>query len=502
MLPDTLTAYHPNLFHSIPAPELRAAIAALSERVPSLSHHEIVVELARIIASIHDGHTRLTLPFDPATGFFTGHSSTPPPAIPGLVFRHYPIRLGLFSDGLFVTSAAPAQRALLGGRVIRLGDLPVDAAMTAVEPTIQRDNGQQVRHLLPTWLVVPEILHARGVVADMERLSLEVETASGSRREGRLAPVPPGTTVHWLSARAPGTPPRVDQHAERRFWFESLPGRRSVYARYREVLDDESETVAAFAARLFACVDAESTETLVLDIRGNVGGNNFLNLPLLHGIIRAERLWQPGGLFLLVDRGTFSAAMMLAADLEKHTPALLVGEAIGAKPNGYGDSRRLLLPNTGLTVRVSTLYWQMTGPGDERDAIVPHWGITTPFAAWQANHDPVIDTILALDGEAGVPQGAWAGCLGLRSEREEIRLRFADSATGSSGRFDFPRAELVDYDLQGVACTAGVWRFTWIAEDAVWRFRARPAADLMLGVVTFKGSTLPFFLRREPPGTR
>ena len=53
--------------------------------------------------------------------------------------------------------------------------------------------------------------------------------------------------------------------------------------------------------------------------------------------------WQPGGLWALIDRGTFSAAVMMSADLEMRTPTLLAGEKTGGHPNSYGDSRRVVL---------------------------------------------------------------------------------------------------------------------------------------------------------------
>src|SRR5262245_47903041 len=99
---DSLPRAPPNLFHSVTRQAYRAALDSLAKRVPRLAHHEITVELARILAMVGDGHTRLTLPFDPGAGFFTGHTSTAAPRIPGLVFRHYPIRLGWFADTLWV----------------------------------------------------------------------------------------------------------------------------------------------------------------------------------------------------------------------------------------------------------------------------------------------------------------------------------------------------------------------------------------------------------------
>jgi hypothetical protein len=405
---DSLPRVHPNFFHDVPRERYRAALDSLSARVPTLDHHEIVVELARIVAMVHDGHTRLTFPFDSAAAFFTGHSRTAAPKIPGLVFHQYPIRFGLFADTLWVIATDAAHRALLGGRLVTIGTRSGAEAMFAVEPVIQRDNDSQIRDLMPTWLVCPEILHARGVVTDIESAPIVVEHMDGSRVSGTLSPVPAGTGVAWLDARAPGPRPLRDRFPERRHWFTLVPGTRTMYARYREVQDDPKETVADFAESLFTAIGRTSADRLVLDARGNVGGNGFLNHPLVQRLIRAERLWRPGGLWVLIDRGTFSAAVMLCADLELHTPAILLGEKTGGHPNSYGDSRRVVLPNTGLTVRVSSLYWQLTGPNDTRDGITPHVPVMIHFAAWGANRDPALEAALARGSTAGLA-GVWSG---------------------------------------------------------------------------------------------
>ena len=61
--------------------------------------------------------------------------------------------------------------------------------------------------------------------------------------------------------------------------------------------------------------------------------------------------------------------------------------------NSYGDSRRITLPHSGITVRVSTLWWQ----GDERDRrpwTAPHVAADLSFADYRANHDPALKAAL------------------------------------------------------------------------------------------------------------
>src|SRR6185295_4705428 len=136
-----------------------------------------------------------------------------------------------------------------------------------------------------------------------------------------------------------------------------------------EIGNDAKETLAAFLGRMMPVV--ERSEALVIDLRENPGGNGSFNRVLIHALIRSKRLQEPGRLFVLIGRRTFSAANDLCIRLEQNTNAVFVGEPTGGSPNGYGDSRKLLLPSSGLTVRVSTLYWQPSDPRDKRDAVAP-----------------------------------------------------------------------------------------------------------------------------------
>jgi hypothetical protein len=494
---DSVPPRHPSFFHAVSRERYRAALDSLSARLPTLAQYEAVVELARIVALVGDGHTRLTLPWDSGAGFFTGHAPTDPSKIEGLAFRQYPIRLGLFGDSLWVTRADSTHRDLLGGRLVRIGDRSAAEAMAAVEPTVSRDNGSQVRGLLPISMVCPEILAARGVAADMEHLPIVVER-DGRKVEAVLEPAPRGATVTWIEARDAGSPPLRDLDPERSHWFRVLPGTKTVYARYRAVMDDKDESVARFADSLFAAVERVHADRLILDLRGNVGGNGFLNKPLLQHLIRAERLYRPGGLWAIVDRGTFSAAVMLAADLEMRTPTILVGEKTGGHPNSWGDAKRIVLPNTGLTVRVSSLFWQLTSPQDTRDAIVPHVPVEETFADWRANRDPALEAASAGVGR-GDASGRWKGAMAIQFDRSKLDLVLTRRGQAWGGHVDMPDADLHGAPLGATQVHDGSLTTHWGSADVgETTFQARLAGDRLVGLIRYKGVDFPVVLERVP----
>jgi len=296
---------HRNLFHTVSRERFEAAVRSLDARIPSLARHQILVEMARIVAMVGDGHTNLAPTRDPRVGF-----------------RTYPLRLYLFADGLAVRAASREHADVVGAKVVRIGSSSADQAYRAVRELIGRDNEMDARFFAPHLLVMPEVLHALGLIDDMEDAAFTLDVG-GTVRTLRLSPAGPAellapeTDTTWMprpelvDARdgAARPTPLWLQAPQDRYRFVPLPEAKAVYVQYNQVGDKEGgETIAAFADRLLAFLDANPVERLVLDLRLNRGGNGELNRPLLVALIRARRVDRPGGLFVLVGRSTWSAA--------------------------------------------------------------------------------------------------------------------------------------------------------------------------------------------------
>jgi tetratricopeptide (TPR) repeat protein len=179
-----------------------------------------------------------------------------------------------------------------------------------------------------------------------------------------------------------------------KFWFERLPDSKAVYAQVNEVNDKADETLADFSKRLLAFVEANEVDKLVLDLRLNRGGNGGLLRPLVVGLVKSK-VNRRGGLFVLMGRSTWSAAQFLLNRLEAYTDVLFVGEPSGSKGNHYGDSRRITLPNSGVTVRVSVYYWQEWEPWDPRPWTAPHVTAELSSGDYRAGLDPALRAALA-----------------------------------------------------------------------------------------------------------
>jgi hypothetical protein len=100
---------------------------------------------------------------------------------------------------------------------------------------------------------------------------------------------------------------------------------------------------------------------------------------------------------VLIGRETFSAAQMLVNDFEHSSNAIFVGEPTGGSPSGYGDSRKFKLPNSGLTVRASTIYWRDMDSDEKRPATIPHLPVALTAKDYFSGKDPVLDAATSFD---------------------------------------------------------------------------------------------------------
>lgn len=380
---------HKNLFHTLAREHFAARLAALDANLATMERHEVIVEIARLVAAVGDGHTNVYPTRDPKIGF-----------------RTLPLQLTFFGDELIVRAAPQAQRALVGARVLRIGGMATEAAYAAVREIIGRDNEQGARYWAQYLLAMPEVLHALRITASVNEVPLTLRTAAGEETV-QLAPWAPvemmsGEIVTlfrrregWTDARdaAERPDPAWLRRSAEPFHLERLDG--LLYVQINQIGDAAGETLAAFAQRLRDEIATRAPDKLVLDLRLNRGGNATLNPPLVRALVQSQAVDRPGRLFAIIGPGTFSAAQMLADALETYTRVIFVGEPSGSKGNAYGDSRRITLPRSGITVRVSIYHWQNWHPADRRDATQPQLPAPLDFDAYRRNIDPALEAIKA-----------------------------------------------------------------------------------------------------------
>lgn len=388
-----------NLFHNVTAKQFDDAVAALDKKIGKLSDVQLNVEFAKLVAMFKVGHTAVRQRLG------TADKLTP-------WVHQVPVRFYFFDDGLYIKSIDAKYKEAAGGKVLKIGNTDTETALEKIRPVIAFENEQGFKNMIQYYLNIPEYLQGVGIIDNADKVDITYskngkEKIITLQAENLPAPVVhgPAASASWIDAyegmNTPAAPLWLKEPSRLRY-FEYLPGSKTVYVKHSAVQDEPTETIADFFAKVFRFVDSNDVDKFILDIRLNGGGNNYLNKPVITGIIQAKKINRKGHFFIITGRATFSAAQNLTNELEKYTEAVFVGEPTSENVNFFGDTRTEILPNSKLNINLSWLWWQNSDPRDKRKWTAPHLAADLSFDDYKKGIDPAINAIMNYKNEGSI----------------------------------------------------------------------------------------------------
>ncbi len=359
---------HAKAFATLPEAAWKAKVAALDARIPKLAPDQVLVGLIQLINAIGDGHT--------------GIVGAPEPEL-------MPLELAQFDGGYRVVGAGPGLEKALGTRVLAIGKTSIGRAhalaltLTPVGelPPLREGRAND-------YLTRGDLMHGLGIIPDSTTAAYRLQGDNGGaftlEVNGHARDANPQMTRLGGDARIAPPPGKAGP-----FWCKALTDAHAVYCDWTGYDD-----LAGRAKAMWTLVDQTKPDKLIIDMRGNGGGDNTVGAAVLVNPLKARAdLNQKGRLFVLIGPLTFSAAMNNAAQFQDSTNAILVGQTIGEKPNSYQEPRQFHLPNSHLTVRVSTQWYAFRKSGP--NVVAPDKPIAPTWADVKAGHDAALDWILA-----------------------------------------------------------------------------------------------------------
>jgi hypothetical protein len=311
---------HANAFHFTPREQFEAAVAALDREIGHLNSDAVWTGIGRVVALVGDGHTYLRTPRDAA---------------------NFPIEIARFGEDYRITSVSSGLENALGGRVLKIGETPIARAVELVRPLAsQNENPPLAQAFVEDALTTGATLHGAGVTGDRNAARYTLADDAGREFSVAVRAVPPD--AKFTPIRPFKQAPLYRENPESKFWCRYLPDARTLYCNVRAI-----QNLYVAAKDMLALVAQHNPDKLAIDLRQNGGGDYTVGERwLVHPIRDLPSINRKGHLFVLIGALTFSAAMNNAAQFRSQTAALLVGQTIGERPNGYAEVRTMLLPNS------------------------------------------------------------------------------------------------------------------------------------------------------------
>ena len=367
---------HKNAFHYTSEDRFRAAVADLDAHLDTMDQDAFFVALMRLTAMVGDAHTHMNMPEES--------------------IRVFPLGIVHFADaGYRVASAGPGLEKALGARILKIDQTSEERFFPILSPlATQNENPTYVPALVDVFLRDARVLHGAGIVDKVEAARFTFEDDAGrqfsldissiSIEPGKpLSLVPISKTTHFREISEPMRNPSPT------FSYTYVPEARTVYADVRSVAD-----VSDPARELFAFIREKQPDKLIIDLRRNPGGDYFHGLhALIEPIQKLASMNQKGHLFVLIGPLTGSAAIINAAQFHTMTQAILVGQAIGAKPTEYAEHKTMELPHTRFIAGYSVKFYDFSFNAE--NVVSPDFEISATWDDIKKGKSPVLDWCLA-----------------------------------------------------------------------------------------------------------
>jgi tetratricopeptide (TPR) repeat protein len=351
----------------------------LKRDIASLSDEQLYFGMMRMLATLRQGHVTL----------YAFHD------------EHFlPLRLYAFPEGLFVIGAAAEHQALVGARIVRVGQLPAAEALRRVAEAQSVDAPMEYLWIAPMALTQTSALKGMGAIDRTDRVALVLEMPDGKQRTLDLPttatqPVrTPADRPDKLIAPAGVPAPLFLAESRQAHWEKPLPDQDALYVQVNNMMGDEGESLRAFGNRIAALLAEKRPRNLIVDLRHNNGGDTTQYPSLLRTVIAFSRI-EGNRVYALIGRRTYSAAGNFVTDLDRLADPIFVGEASSECCFLHGDPGAIVLPYSGLRGELTAVTWQLTNPFDRRREMSPDVPVQLTAKDYFAGRDPVLDAVFA-----------------------------------------------------------------------------------------------------------
>jgi hypothetical protein len=383
-----------------------ARIAALRALPNALPPPELHVALMQVMALADNGHSRVDATADQGT----------------LIV---PLRVTRFTEGFYVTRAETAYRDMLGGRVVSIDGHPIDQILLQLD-TLRGGVGGFPRESDATYIIVQDLLYGLGIATDPRTSTWTVVLPGGrtvtrrldaySMQEGDgippsgrwLSPEPSkGVEQDW-SAYHPQSadPPETWRDFDNPFRIFPAAGICAQVVRLQSIEDVDGHRIAPFLSALEATLRANPPCAVILDLRGDGGGDYTNTWHFAH--VLPHLLAPDGRIFVLTNSQTFSAAITTAAFVKDAggDRVTIIGEPVGDRLSFFSEGNKACLPNLKVCAYPQTAKHDYQHPCDDwRECFWLNWfypvrvkslqpDIVVPlrFEDWNAGHDTAYET--------------------------------------------------------------------------------------------------------------
>lgn len=311
--------------------QFKSEAGEIRSKIPMLSVNQRIMEFARLMAMLNDGHTEISI---------LGRETN---------FHRLPLSLYYFGNDLRIVGATESQKNLLGARLLKIEDLTTLEVFEKLKPYMNCDNSVEYIATGPTLMTVPEILEVIGALKTPGKVKITVVNDLGVETTEEVVAMTSSEISKTKLVRLFSKAPIYLENSAAGYWYKYIPESKIMYLNITTLFNlDGKSSIKKVMKEMLDQFDQVKAEKLVVDFRLARGGNYHNVLPLIEEVKKRPSLNRKGNLFVINGRVTFSAASVATVFFKETTQALVLGEISRTRANWADNAESYSLPNSKL----------------------------------------------------------------------------------------------------------------------------------------------------------
>ncbi|OJJ15254.1 hypothetical protein BKI52_38205 [marine bacterium AO1-C] len=393
LLAKKMREVHYNLFAEVDKTTWTNAVKALDQKIPQLKDYEIVAELMKLVA------------LDRSTQMYTPTNQ--------YAMHRLPVNIYWFDDGVFIRATTPENKALVGAKILKIGNQSIEQLLKAARKYITYENEMSFKARAPRFLQTPELLMMENATNSVEKVKMTVETngkkkvvtvkamtfAELLQKYGAEVSKIPNFDERvpmksWVSMQASNKTPLYLENPYENYHSKYFPEQNVYYTQFNFSGSKKSGSIINFCNGLTEKVNKKGAKAWIIDLRFLHRGSVYSNRAIMEALVKANTNLR-GKIFGIIGRETYQVGQHLAQDMEYRCPMVWAGEATGGRPNFAYDNNVLTLPYSSIKVNIPHNYVQ-GGPSrnlDKRQYLGTYLGVGLTSQDYKEGFDPALEAI-------------------------------------------------------------------------------------------------------------
>jgi PKD repeat protein len=370
---------HKNLYHTITKEEFYNEISHIKENITFPDKFGLYIEISKLLSKIGDGHTQM---------------------VTELPFRYFfPIEIYEFSDGYHVLKIDKKHKQVLGTKLVKINDIPINEVNKLISEVISRDNNMSLKNALKDYIMCANLLLYFKIIDALTYAEFTFKDDEGNHIKTTLHSYNKNTgkdyEFSYLGDEMNIQLPLSLQYTDETYWYTYCEEDKLLFFQYNSCSDNPSLSINNLTDEILNILEEKEVNIFVFDIRYNSGGNSEIIKPFIDSLSNSKNLPDNRKIYVCIGRKTYSSAILNAFYLKDKTNAIFIGEPTGGKPNHYGYGKYFKLPNSQFEISYSSKYFEMIDNDD--DSLYPDIEVSKTYNDLINGLDPILEEIKNLE---------------------------------------------------------------------------------------------------------